>query len=72
METVVCELRGDEVLGDLDAVVQVPHLVGRASRDKHSVTWYKSMLDTRDRTYEIKESLTVFISFVKNVFSLPN
>ena len=38
MQTVVCQLGGDKVLGDLDAVVKVPHLMAGAARNEHGVS----------------------------------
>ena len=38
MQTVVCQLGGDKVLGDLDAVVKVLHLMAGAARNEHGVS----------------------------------
>ena len=38
MQTVVCQLGGDKVLGNLDAVVKISHLMAGAARDEHGVS----------------------------------
>ena len=38
MQTVVCQLGGDKVLCNLDAVVKIPHLMAGAARDEHRVS----------------------------------
>ena len=38
MQTVVCQLGGDKVLCNLDAVVKIPHLMAGTARDEHCVS----------------------------------
>ena len=38
MQTVVCQLGGDKVFCNLDAVVKISHLMAGAARDEHCVS----------------------------------